>query len=192
MDWLDLLAVQGTLKSLLQHHSSKASILRRSALFTVQLSHPYLTTGKTIAMARWTFVDKVMFLPFFLFVFCLAHLTFSDELSTLKMRFYTNPHISALARKPHRRPPLGSKRGGDGTQAPRVQGTPQPRFVPALLFPVFWVVSFRCKIPILSLQGFPDTVAREGPFAGSNPRAHCLNPPRELGSRGPTALLLGG
>ena len=124
--------------------------------------------------------------------FCLAHLTFSDELSTLKMRFYTNPHISALARKPHRRPPLGSKRGGDGTQAPRVQGTPQPRFVPALLFPVFWVVSFRCKIPILSLQGFPDAVAREGPFAGSNPRAHCLNPPRELGSRGPTALLLGG
>ena len=64
MDWFDLLAVQGTLKSLLQHHSSKASILRRSAFFTVQLSHPYLTTGKTIAMTRWTFVDKVMFLLF--------------------------------------------------------------------------------------------------------------------------------
>ena len=60
MDWLDLLAVQGTLKSLLQHHSSKASILRRSAFFTVQLSHPYMTTGKTIALTRWTFVDKVM------------------------------------------------------------------------------------------------------------------------------------
>ena len=60
MDWLDLLAVQGTLKSLLQHHSSKASILRRSAFFTVQLSHPYLTTGKTIALTRWTFVGKVM------------------------------------------------------------------------------------------------------------------------------------
>ena len=60
MDWLDLLAVQGTLKSLLQHHSSKASILRRSALFTVQLSHPYMTTGKTIALTRRTFVDKVM------------------------------------------------------------------------------------------------------------------------------------
>ena len=60
MDWLDLLAVQGTLKSLLQHHSSKASILRRSAFFTVQLSHPYVTTGKTIALIRWTFVDKVM------------------------------------------------------------------------------------------------------------------------------------
>ena len=59
MDWLDLLAVQGTLKSLLQHHSSKASILRRSAFFTVQLSHPYMTTGKTIALTRWTFVGKV-------------------------------------------------------------------------------------------------------------------------------------
>ena len=58
MDWLDLLAVQGTLKSLLQHHSSKASILRRSA-FTVQLSHPYKTTGKTIALTKWTFVGKV-------------------------------------------------------------------------------------------------------------------------------------
>ena len=60
MDWLDLLAVQGTLKSLLQHHSSKASILRRSAFFTVQLSHPFMTTGKTIALTRWTFVGKVM------------------------------------------------------------------------------------------------------------------------------------
>ena len=55
MDWLDLLAVQGTLKSLLQHHSSKASVLRRSAFFIVQLSHPYMTTGKTIALSRWTF-----------------------------------------------------------------------------------------------------------------------------------------
>ena len=62
MDWLDLLAVQGTLKSLLQHHSSKSSILWHSALFTVQLSHPYMTAGKTIALTRWTFVDKVMFL----------------------------------------------------------------------------------------------------------------------------------
>ena len=60
MDWLDLLAVQGTLKSLLQHHTSKASILQRSACFTVQLSHPYMTTGKTIALTRWTFVGKVM------------------------------------------------------------------------------------------------------------------------------------
>ena len=60
MDWLDLLAVQGTLKSLLQHHTSKASILRHSAFFTVQLSHPYMTTGKTIALTRRTFVGKVM------------------------------------------------------------------------------------------------------------------------------------
>ena len=61
MDWLDLLAVQGTLKSLLQHHRSKASILRHSAFFTVQLSHPYMTTGKTIALTRQTFVGKVTF-----------------------------------------------------------------------------------------------------------------------------------
>ena len=60
MDWLDLLAVQGTLKSLLQHHSSKASILQHSAFFTVQLSHPYVTTGKTIALTRWTSVGKVI------------------------------------------------------------------------------------------------------------------------------------
>ena len=64
MDWLDILAVQGTLKSLLQHHSSKASILRRSAFFKVQLSHPCMTTGKTIALTRWTFVGKVMSLLF--------------------------------------------------------------------------------------------------------------------------------
>ena len=64
MDWLDLLTVQGTLKSLLQHHSSKASILLRSAFFTVHLSHPYMTTGKTIALTRWTFVGKVMSLLF--------------------------------------------------------------------------------------------------------------------------------
>ena len=64
MDWLDLLAIQGTLKSLLQHHSSKASILRRSAFFMVQFSHPYMTTGKSIALTRWTFVGKVMSLAF--------------------------------------------------------------------------------------------------------------------------------
>ena len=60
MDWLDLLGVQGTLKSLLQHHSSKASILQPSEFFIVQLSHAYITTGKTIALIRWTFIDKVM------------------------------------------------------------------------------------------------------------------------------------
>ena len=64
MNWLDLLAVQGTLKSLLQHHSSKASVLRCSAFYIVQLSHPYMTTGKTIALTRQTFVGKVMSLLF--------------------------------------------------------------------------------------------------------------------------------
>ena len=64
MDWLDLLAVQGTLKSLLQHHTSKASIVQRSAFFVVQLSHPYMTTGKTKALTRWTFVGRVMSLLF--------------------------------------------------------------------------------------------------------------------------------
>ena len=64
MDWLDLLAVQETLKNLLQHHSSKASILRYSAFFIVQLSHPYMTTGKTMALTRWTFAGKVMSLLF--------------------------------------------------------------------------------------------------------------------------------
>ena len=63
-DWLDLLAVQGTLKSLLQHHSSKASVLQQSAFFIVQFSHPYMTTGKTIDLTRWTFVGKVMSLLF--------------------------------------------------------------------------------------------------------------------------------
>ena len=64
MDWMDLLAVQGTLKSLLQHHSSKASILLHSAFFMIQLSHPYMTTGKTMALTRWTFVSKVISLLF--------------------------------------------------------------------------------------------------------------------------------
>ena len=64
IDWLDVLAVQGTLKSLLQHHSSKASILQFSALFIAQISHPYMTTGKTEALTRWTFIGKVMSLPF--------------------------------------------------------------------------------------------------------------------------------
>ena len=64
MNWLDLLAVQGTLKSLLQHHSSKASVLRHSGFFIVQLSHPYMTTGKTIALTKWTFLGKVISLLF--------------------------------------------------------------------------------------------------------------------------------
>ena len=66
IDWFHLLTVQGTFKSLLQHHSSKASILQHSAFFIVQLSHPYTTTGKTIALTRWTFVGKAMSLPFYM------------------------------------------------------------------------------------------------------------------------------
>ena len=81
MDWLDLLAVQGTLKSLLQHHSSKASLLWHSAFFIVQLLHPYMTTGKTIALTRWTFVGKVMSLLFnMLSRFVLAFLPRSKRL----------------------------------------------------------------------------------------------------------------
>ena len=82
IDWLDLLAVQGTLKSLLQHHSSKASILQCSAFFIIQLSHPYMTTGKTIALTRWTFVGKVMSLLF-------------SKLSRLVITFLSrNKHLS--------------------------------------------------------------------------------------------------
>ena len=81
MDWLDLLTVQGTLKSLLQHHSTKASILRLSAFFVVQLSHLYMTTGKTIALTRWAFVGKVMFLLFkVLFRLAIAFLPRSKRL----------------------------------------------------------------------------------------------------------------
>ena len=81
MDWLDLLAVQGTLKSLLQHHSSKASILQHSSFSTVQLSHPYLTTGKTIALTRRTFVGKVMSLLFnMLFMLVITFLPRSKRL----------------------------------------------------------------------------------------------------------------
>ena len=76
IDWLDLLAVQGTLKSLLQHHGSKASILQCSAVFIVQLSHPYMTTGKTIALTRWTIVGKVICL---LLIWCLAGHTISSK-----------------------------------------------------------------------------------------------------------------
>jgi len=75
MDWLDFLAVQGTLKSLLQYHSSKASFLRGSAFFMVHLSHPYMTTGKTVSLTKWTFVSKVMSLPFFFFLLLITRLS---------------------------------------------------------------------------------------------------------------------
>ena len=82
-DWLDLLAVQGTVKSLLQHHSSKASILWRSVFFTVQFLHPSMTTGKTIALTRWTFVGKVMSLLFILFACCSKSVNFKYDCSVM-------------------------------------------------------------------------------------------------------------
>ena len=84
MDWLDILALQGTFKSLLQHHASNASILQHSAFFIVQLSHPYMTTGKTIALTRWTFVDKVMSLLFNM-------LQFSSVQSLSRVRLFATP-----------------------------------------------------------------------------------------------------
>ena len=100
MDWLVLLSVQGTLKDLLQHHSSKASILRHSDFFMVQLLYPYMTTGKTIALTRWTFVGKVMSLPFnMLFRFVIAFLSRSKCLNfmaavTICSDFF--PHLFAM------------------------------------------------------------------------------------------------
>ena len=95
MDWLDLLAVQGTRKSLLQHHSSKASILRRSAFFTVQPSHPYMTTGKTIALSRQTFVGKVMSLLFNmlsrLVITFLARSQIRSDQSLSRVRLFMTP-----------------------------------------------------------------------------------------------------
>ena len=94
MDWLDLLAVQGTLKSLLQHHSSKASILQHSAFFIVQLSHPYMTTRKTIALTRWTFVDKVMSLLFNML--CMLVITFLPRRKCLLISWLQSPSAVIL------------------------------------------------------------------------------------------------
>src|SRR5574342_284533 len=94
MNWLDLLAVQGTLKSLLQHHSSKASILRCSVFFTVQLSHPYMTTGKTIALTRWTFVGKVMSL--LLNMLCRLVITLLPRSKRLLISWLQSPSVVIL------------------------------------------------------------------------------------------------
>ena len=94
MDWLDLLAVQGTLKSLLQHHSWKASILRCSAFFTVQLSHPCMTTGKTIALTRWTFAGKVMSLLFNML--CRLVITFLPRSKRLLISWLQSPSAVIL------------------------------------------------------------------------------------------------
>ena len=94
MDWLDLLAVQGTLKSLFQHHSSKASILRLSAFFTIQLSHPYMTTGKTITLTRWTFVGKVM--PLLLNMLSRLVITFLPKSKHLLISWLQSPSAVIL------------------------------------------------------------------------------------------------
>src|SRR5574340_965623 len=94
MDWLDLLAVQGTLKSLLQHHSSKASILLCSAFFIVQLAHPYMTTGKTRALTRWTFIDKVMSLLFNML--CRLVITFLPRSKRLLISWLQSPSAVIL------------------------------------------------------------------------------------------------
>ena len=94
MDWLDLLAVQGSLKSLLQHHSSKASILRHSAFFTAQLSHPYMTTRKTIALTRWTFVGKVM--SVLLNMLCRLVITFVPRSKCLLISWLQSPSAVIL------------------------------------------------------------------------------------------------
>ena len=93
-DWLDLLAVQGTLKSLLQNHSSNKSILQHSAFFTVQLSHPYMTTGKTIALTRWTFVGKVMSLLFN--VLSMLVITFHSRSKSLLISWLQTPSAVIL------------------------------------------------------------------------------------------------
>ena len=98
MDWLDLLAIQGTLKSLLQHHSSKASVLQCSAFFMVQVSHPYMTTGKTIALTRWTFVGKVMSLLFNML--CRLVIAFLPRSKRLLISWLQSP--SALVLEPRK------------------------------------------------------------------------------------------
>ena len=112
IDWLDLLTVQGTLKSLLQHHGSKASILQRLAFFTVQLSHPYMTTGKTIALTRRTFVGKVMSLLFnMLSRLVITFLPRSKHLLSLKFPKKDCSDISCLQLSRHARSRWGSDSG---------------------------------------------------------------------------------
>ena len=135
IDWLDLLAVQGTLKSLLQHHSSKASILQHSAFFIVQLSHPYMTTGKTIALTRWTFVGKLMSLLFNM----LSRLvkTFLPRSKRLLISWLKSP--SAVILEPRK-----TKSATVSTVSPpichEVMG-------PDALILVFWMFSFGFLVP---------------------------------------------
>ena len=139
MDWLDLLAVQGTLKSLLQHHNSKASILRRSAFFTVQLSHPYMTTGKTIALTRQTFVGKVMSLLFNM----LSRLviTFLPRSKHLLISWLQSPSAVILE-------PPKIKSDTVSTVSPSISY--EVKRPDAMIF-IFWMLSFK---PTFSLSSF--------------------------------------
>ena len=139
MDWLDLLAVQGTLKSLLQHHSSKASILRCSAFFTVQLSHPYMTTGKTIAFTRWIFVSKVTSLLFNM----LSRLviTFLSRSNRLLISWLQSP--SAVILEPRK-----IKSATVSTVSPSIC---HEVMGPDAMILVFWMLSFK---PTFSLSSF--------------------------------------
>ncbi|MDI3352090.1 hypothetical protein HABEBGDM_00604 [Mycoplasmopsis arginini] len=139
MDWLDLLAVQGTLKSLLQHHSSKASILRRSAFFTVQLSHPYMTTGKTIALTRRTFVGKVMSL--LLNMLSRLVITFLPRSKRLLISWLQSPSAVILE-------PPKIKSDTVSTVSPSISH--EVMGPDAMIF-VFWMLSFK---PTFSLSTF--------------------------------------
>ncbi|MDI3349835.1 hypothetical protein DCBHLPFO_00648 [Mycoplasmopsis arginini] len=139
MDWLDLLAVQGTLKSLLQHHSSKASILRHSAFFTVQLSHPYMTTGKTIALTRRTFVGKVMSL--LLNMLSRLVITFLPRSKRLLISWLQSPSAVILE-------PPKIKSDTVSTVSPSISH--EVMGPDAMIF-VFWMLSFK---PTFSLSTF--------------------------------------
>ena len=131
MDWLDLLAVQGTLKSLLQHHTSKASILPCSALFVVQLSHPYMTTGKTIALIRWTFVDKVI--PLLFNMLSRLVIAFLPRSKRLLISWLQSPSAVILE-------PPKIKSATDSTVSPSVC---HEVMGPDAMILVFWKLSFR-------------------------------------------------
>ena len=140
MDWLDLLAVQRTFNSLLQHHSSEASILRRSAFFIVQLTHPYMTTGKTIALTRWTFVDKVM--PLLLNMLSRLVVTFLPRSKCLLISWLQSP--SAVILEPRKR-----KSDTVFTVSPSISH--EVMGPDAMIF-IFWMLSFK---PTFSLSTFP-------------------------------------
>ena len=139
MDWLDILVVQGTLKSLLQHHSSKASILRRSAFFTVQLSHPYMTTGQTIALTKWTYVDKVI--PLLLNMWSRLVIAFLPRSKCLLISWLQSPSVVIL--EPPEIKPL--------TVSIVSPSICHEMMGPDAMVFIFWMLSFK---PTFSLHSF--------------------------------------